>query len=178
MTIRQIVLALALAATLAAVWLAEEGQLGEMGEAGEVSESLDLVPAAARKHAAADQVLKAPFLPPPGLTPLALTNNPARFPVGGVDLFPVQSWKPPPPPPPVVVATPPPPPQAPPLPFKYVGRWNGGEGELVFLAQGEKTVTLRAGQTFAQWRLDSMTASAMNFTYVPLQQQRQLRFGP
>ena len=173
MTARQVVLGLALAATLAAVWLAEEDKMGEMNEAGEASESIDLVPAAARKHAAASHVLKTPALTNP-----VLTNNPARFPVGGVDLFPVQTWKPLPPALPDVVAAPPPPPQAPPLPFKYVGRWDGGDGELVFLAQGEKTATLRVGQTLAQWRLDSITANAMNFTYVPLQQQRQLRFGP
>jgi hypothetical protein len=173
MTTRQIVLALALAATLAAVWLAEEGKMGEMNEAGEASESIDLVPAVVRKHATASPVLNSPVATNPVLTKLA-----ARFPVGGVDLFPAQSWKPLAPALPVVVVAPPPPPQAPSLPFKYVGRWDGGDGELVFLAQGEKTVTLRAGQTLAQWRLDSITANAMNFTYVPLQQQRQLRFGP
>ncbi len=101
-----------------------------------------------------------------------------RFAASGPDLFPPQSWKPPPAPMPVVAAPPPPPPQAPPVPFKYLGRWDAGEGESIFLAQGDRVLAIRVGQSVAQWQLDSVDASGMNFTYLPLQQQRQLRFAP
>ncbi|OYY93769.1 MAG: hypothetical protein B7Y41_09875 [Hydrogenophilales bacterium 28-61-23] len=183
MTTRQVVLVLALAATLAAVWLAEEGELGGAGDAGDAGDAVEetvIVESSPRRRpaGAALNAATARQTETRADSEMGTNETAARFAVGGADLFPVQSWKPPPPPAPIVVAPPPPPPQAPPLPFKFVGRWDGGDGELFFLAQGEKTVTLRAGQTLAQWRLDSIAANTMNFTYVPLQQQRQLRFGP
>lgn len=164
MTPRLLFLAIALAATLVAVW-----RSGELDDAPGEDASV-VVEAAPRKTA---RVAAAPTARTPGKAAAA-----ARFAIGGPDLFPPQSWKPPPAPVPVVVAPPPPPPQAPPVPFKYVGRWDADDGASIFLAQGEQTVTLRVGQELAQWRLDSINASGMNFTYLPLQQQRQLRFGP
>jgi len=165
MTPRYFVLAAALAVTLAAVWLVGQGEAGKDDSAAVVE------PAPRHAARAAGRGVAAPLAAAPA--PPA-----ARFAASGPDLFPSQSWKPPPAPPPVVVALPPPPPQAPPLPFKYVGRWDAGDGESLFLAQGERVVTLRVGQNLAQWRLDSVDAGGMNFTYLPLQQQRQLRFGP
>jgi hypothetical protein len=78
----------------------------------------------------------------------------------------------------VVQAPPPPPPQAPPLPFKYVGRWAADDGETVFLAQGERVLNAKIGEQLGQWRLDAADAGGLTFTYLPLQQQRQLRYGP
>lgn len=164
MTPRQVLLIAALAATLVAVWLGDD-----VGDApGEDASAV--VEAAPRKAA---RVAAATTARMPGQEAAA-----ARFAIGGTDLFPPQSWKSPPAPVPVVVAPPPAPPQAPPVPFKYVGRWDADDGASIFLAQGEQVVTLRIGQELAQWRLDSINASGMNFTYLPLQQQRQLRFGP
>lgn len=166
MTPRHLVMGVALAATLAAVWLG--GEEGVDSDAG-------VVEAAPRRQTPSAQVALAPLAADRIAAP---TEPVARFAAGGPDLFPPQSWKPPPVPTPVVVAPPPPPPQAPPLPFKYVGRWDAGEGEALFLAQGDRVVSVRVGQTLAQWHLDSVDAGGMNFTYLPLQQQRQLRFGP
>ncbi len=171
MSPRHIVLAVTLAATLAAtVWLGkEEG----------ADDAADVVAAAPRRAAAVAATSAAAPMPSQASAPIAAPTEPAaRFAIGGPDLFPTQSWKPPPPPPPVVVVPPPPPPQAPPLPFRYVGRWDGGEGETFMLSQGDRVVTVRVGQNQAQWRLDSVDAGGLNFTYLPLQQQRQLRFGP
>lgn len=172
MTLRQILLIVALAATLAAVWLSDDVDNDVDNDVGDDESSVAVVEAAPRKAA---PVSGAPMSPPPGKAVAAVA---ARFAAGGPDLFPLQSWKPQPAPAPVVVAPPPPPPQAPPVPFKYVGRWDADDGATLFLAQGEQVVTLRVGQALAQWRLDSINANGMNFTYLPLQQQRQLRFGP
>lgn len=101
-----------------------------------------------------------------------------RFPGGGPDLFPAISWRPPPPPPVKVESLPPPPPQAPPLPFKFVGRWSDEQGETVFLAQGEQVLSARAGQSLQQWRLDTVSADKLAFTYLPLNLQSQLRLTP
>ncbi len=164
---RHALLAAALAATVAAAWLGRD-------DAAEVVEArpraLSTAPRAPAPAAAPVGALEA------GGSEVAVT--PARFVSSGPNLFPAQSWKPPPPPPPIVIAPPPPPPQAPPLPFKYIGRWDAGEGEAFFLAQGEQVASLRVGQKLAQWQLDSVDAGGLNFTYLPLQQQRQLRFGP
>ena len=162
MTPRHLVLAAALVATLAAVWLSGEGI---------VDDSATVVEAAPRRAGVAPEVKGALQVP-------ASAEAAARFAASGPDLFPPQSWKPPPPPAPVGVAQPPPPPQAPPLPFKYVGRWDAGDGESFFLAEGDRVVSARVGQNLAQWHLDSVNAGGMTFTFIPLQQQRQLRFGP
>jgi hypothetical protein len=160
MTPRHLVLAAALVATLAAAWLSGEGDAIE-------DDSATVVEAASRR------VVAAPLAKSPASAEVV-----ARFAASGPDLFPPQSWKPPPPPAPVGVAQPPPPPQAPLLPFKYVGRWDAGDGESFFLAEGDRVVSARVGQNLAQWHLDSVNAGGMTFTFIPLQQQRQLRFGP
>jgi len=187
---RQGILALALIATLVIVWLGE----GEEGDS-DLADA-DIVEPVQR----ADRRDTGVAVSATGLAELkpAAKQNPVaqgdaevlpqpRFPIGGADLFPAQSWLPPPPPPlPIVEAPPPPPPQAPELPFKYVGRWAAAEAkesgksaaESVFLTQGEQVVILQVGQTRASWRLDSINPQGLQFTYLPLQQQRQLRFAP
>ncbi len=161
MTPRHAVLAVALVATFVAVWMVSDGGVGD-GES--------VVPAVPRRAAP----VKAAALPAAKVS--APEDVAVRFAASGPDLFPPQSWKPPPAPPPAQL--PPPPPQAPSLPFKYVGRWDAGDGEAIFLAEGDRVVSVHVGQKLAQWRLDSVDAGGMNFTYLPLQQQRQLRFGP
>ena len=175
MNTRHSVLAAALVATLIAVWMS--GQGGEEDS----SDSIEVIQAKPRQAASA-----LPATPgKPAATAVATPATSAvatearlRFPASGADLFPAQSWRPPPPPAPVFVAPPPPPPQAPPLPYKYIGRWNAGDGESYFLAQGEQMLTVKVGQKLASWQLDSVDAGGLNFTYLPLQQKRQLRFGP
>lgn len=174
MNTRHKVLAAALAATLVAVWWS--------------GRDIDAVDAEIVTVAPRIVANPAPALPPdvPPVVPISSngaadvpsTEAEPRFSAAGPDLFPVQSWRPPPPPPPVVVEAPPPPPQAPPLPFRYVGRWAADDGETVFLAQGERLHNARVGDQFGQWRLDSADAGGLTFTYLPLQQKRQLRYGP
>lgn len=157
---RQAVLGALLAATLAAAWW--------VGGEPELPPDADIVQAGR---------------PAPGKTRAAAPQQPAgaaepRFPVGGPDLFPAQSWRPPPPKPVATASLPPPPPMAPPLPFRFVGRWVDEQGETVFLAQGERVLHVRAGQTLDPWRLDRVEADRLAFTYLPLGQQQFLRLTP
>jgi len=181
------ILALALIATLALVWLGESAEVDGNPDDAEIVEP---VKRAARRDSSEAASASGPVQPNLAVKPdpVALGDAEAspRFPIGGADLFPAQSWLPPPPPPPKVEALPPPPPQAPELPFKYVGRWSDGErktaansaGESAFLSLGEQVFSMQVGQTRASWRLDSINPQGLQFTYLPLQQQRQLRFAP
>ena len=179
MNTRHSVLAAALVASLIAVWMS--GQGGEEDN----SDGIEVIHAKSRQ---AGPALPATSAKPAAAAVAAVAATPAatavaaearlRFSASGADLFPAQSWRPPPPPAPVFVAPPPPPPQAPPLPYKFIGRWNAGDGESFFLAQGEQMLTVKVGQKLASWQLDSVDAGGLNFTYLPLQQKRQLRFGP
>lgn len=147
--------------TLAAVWWASRLP-GPEGEGGE-----DLVAPVARSRPLTSQT-PAPVSPP--MAPVA-----DRFPGKGVNLFPAQSWRPPPKP---VVLPPPPPPQAPPLPFRYLGRWQEEGLEVVFLEERDRTSIARVGDRLGAWRVDAIRDQAMTLTYLPLDQQRTLRLSP
>ncbi len=55
----------------------------------------------------------------------------------------------------------------PPLPFTYLGKMIE-EGKLkVFVARGEDSFTLSAGQKIDQYRVDKVTESSVTFTYLP-----------
>ncbi|NIM40985.1 MAG: hypothetical protein GTN84_07945 [Hydrogenophaga sp.] len=91
-----------------------------------------------------------------------------------------RGWLPPAPPPPAAVAAPPP--TAPPLPYRYLGRLEGGEGgTTIFLAEasnpGARPLAVRAGERFAQYQVDGISARGMTLTYLPLNQKQQLLFG-
>lgn len=98
-----------------------------------------------------------------------------RFIALGPDLFPVQTWRPPPKP---VVLPPPPPPQAPPVPYKYLGRWQEDGAEVIFLAEGDRTRAVRRGERLGQWRVEEIRGDSMTLLYLPLDQTRTLRLAP
>lgn len=91
-------------------------------------------------------------------------------------VFRSHSWNPPPPEPPPPQE--PPPPTAPPIPFTYIGKALG-EGRLdVYVAQGERVHTLRAGDIVdGTWRIDVVAPPTMSVTYLPLGQQQQMNIG-
>jgi hypothetical protein len=95
------------------------------------------------------------------------------------DLFPRQTWVPPPPPAKPVIPPPPPPPEPPPLPFKYLGRWVDAGKETVFLLEGERAVPVTVGQVLpGSWRVESVSASGVVFTYLPLNMQSTMGITP
>lgn len=66
-------------------------------------------------------------------------------------------------------------PVAPPLPFQYVGRMIDGDKIAVFLARGEESLSVSAGDTIAgEYRVDKVTESEVLFTYLPLKTKQSL----
>ncbi|MFN3752345.1 MAG: hypothetical protein ACK4SR_13385 [Thiobacillus sp.] len=158
MSPRQRWLALALAATLAAVlWPVREDTVAVVE------------PTERPAGPAADARVVAPAPPPSGAA--------ARMAEMQGNLFPAQTWAPPPPPPPK--PPPPAPPSPPPLPFKYLGRWIDDGKLTLFLAQGEQPVPVRPGQVLSgTWRVDAITERQVQFTYLPLDMPSTLGITP
>lgn len=103
--------------------------------------------------------------------------NDVRMRPSDKDLFTAHSWLPRSPPPPVFT---PPPPQAPPLPFKYLGRMEENGSVLVFLTEGavdERPRLVRQGDQVSNYRVDELTADGMSLTYLPLNQTQRMLFG-
>ena len=166
--LRRSLLYLALAGVAAwSAWLA----INEPGSDAE-ADLAEVAEPAARAQPAAAATIAAAVVPkkPQGAAP--------RLALSRANLFPEQTWfiAPPPPPPPPYV--PPPPPQAPALPFSYMGRWQEAGQTTFYLVRGMLPVSVRAGQVLdGVWRLEPVTGSLLNFTYLPLNQTRSLRTG-
>lgn len=98
------------------------------------------------------------------------------------DLFQHKSWyvaPPPPPPPPPVAPPPPPPPQAPPLPFRYLGRIEESPDRVTYyLTQGERLVVVAVGDTIDNtYRVESAQNGQMTLNYLPLEIKQSLHIG-
>ncbi len=162
---RRSVLFIALAGVVAwSAWLAFDEPASDAD-----TDLIEVAEPAARANPAAAAVAIAPGKPQEAAPRLALSR---------ANLFPEQTWfvAPPAPPPPPDV--PPPPPQAPALPFSYMGRWQEAGQTTYYLARGTLPVSVRAGQVLdGVWRLEPVTGSQLNFTYLPLDQTRSLRTG-
>ena len=65
-------------------------------------------------------------------------------------------------------------PEAPALPFRYLGKLIEDGKLSVFLANGEESVTARAGERIADWRVDKVTENEVQFTYLPLKTKQSL----
>jgi len=88
------------------------------------------------------------------------------------DLFASKAAVPPPPPVAIVVTPPPPPPappSAPPLPFRYFGKWIEGDRTVVFLWNASEGHSVAAGDTLeGTYRIEAITDSSIDFVYLPL----------
>lgn len=164
---RQRLLAALLAATLAAAWWVGREEGGDVPEVvGAISSG---------RQAGTSSPIPGPS-PQGGGAGGAGGHTPEnRFTAIGPDLFPVQTWRPPPKP---VVLPPPPPPQAPPVPYKYLGRWQEDGAEVIFLAEGDRTRAVRRGERLGQWRVEEIRGDGMTLLYLPLDQTRTLRLAP
>jgi hypothetical protein len=91
------------------------------------------------------------------------------------DVFQAKSWYIPPPPPKPV---PPPPPAPPPLPFTYLGKLQE-EGRLtVFITKQDRHYAVKTGDMIdGEYRVDSVEAQRVVFTYLPLNMQQTLSIG-
>ena len=97
-------------------------------------------------------------------------------------IFGATRWTPPPAPvaaAPVVVAPPPAAAaQAPPLPFRVLGRYADGGEVAVFLQYNDQNLVVRVGDTVAQnYKVESLQGSTLTLLYTPLNQKQTLDVG-
>jgi len=89
------------------------------------------------------------------------------------DLFASKAAAPIPAPVAVAITLPPPPPPpaptAPPLPFRYFGKWIDGDRTVVFLWNNSEGHSVAAGDTVeGAYRVEAITDSSVDFIYLPL----------
>lgn len=96
-----------------------------------------------------------------------------------VDIFAVRTWEPPPPPPAPVTAAAPPQPQAPPLPFRFMGRIAEPGKDIVFLlTEGDRVLQAKVGDTIAgAYRLEEFDRGQLVFRYQPMNIVQTLAVG-
>jgi len=65
-------------------------------------------------------------------------------------------------------------PEAPPLPFRYLGKLIEDGKLSVFLANGAESLSVTAGTRIGDYRVDAVTESEVRFTYLPLKTKQSL----
>lgn len=154
LSLRQMLLAGALVATLLATWWAS--QVDEAGVAVPPPRRAQEMPPPAAAGSAAR---------PPGRPP---------WPARGAELIAE------PPPPPTVMATPPAPAEAaaPPLPFRYVGGFDEPGQRYAVLLVGPEVATVRAGERVGeQYRVARITPTRIEFIHLPTHQRQALEIA-
>lgn len=98
-----------------------------------------------------------------------------------VDIFASRTWQPPPPPPQAAAETapPPPPPQAPPLPFRLVGRFvEPGQATVFLLAEAESVHAVSVGDSIGDtYRIEKLEGGKLVFRYRPMNVRQTLAVG-
>lgn len=75
-------------------------------------------------------------------------------------------------------SAPAPAPVAPPLPFRFLGRYGDGQVQSVMLVKGERLYLARPGDTIdGAYRIDAVTAQSVELTYLPMQLKQSLGTG-
>lgn len=71
-----------------------------------------------------------------------------------------------------------PPPQAPPLPFRFLGRYEDAGQSVVFLQYNDQSLVVRLGDTLGeQYKVEQITATSLELRYLPLNQIQNLDMG-
>lgn len=65
-------------------------------------------------------------------------------------------------------------PVAPPLPFQYFGKLIDNGKREVFVMRGEELLSIEAGKTYGDYRVDSVADARISFTYLPLRTKQTL----
>lgn len=65
-------------------------------------------------------------------------------------------------------------PAAPPLPFRYLGKLIEDGKTLVFLANGDESLAVQAGQKVGDYRIDKLGEHELVVTYLPLKTRQTL----
>jgi hypothetical protein len=70
------------------------------------------------------------------------------------------------------------PPGAPPLPFTYLGRYQGNGEPVVFLVRGDRVLTVSAGEIIeGLYRVEGISGTVLGLTYLPLNVRQSLDIG-
>lgn len=64
--------------------------------------------------------------------------------------------------------------EAPALPFRYLGKMVEDGKLSVFLANGDESITVHAGQRIGDYRVDKITEAEIRFTFLPLKTKQSL----
>ena len=73
---------------------------------------------------------------------------------------------------------PPPPPQAPPLPFRVLGRYTDQKGGYVLLTNDQRGIAVRIGDVIdGVYEVRAIEGSSMTLIYLPLRQVQMLDIG-
>ena len=79
---------------------------------------------------------------------------------------------------PVIEAPPPVQEQAPPLPFRVMGRYIEDGQEIIFLQYNDQALLARVGeQLLDQYRIESLAGGVMTIVYLPLNERQVLQVG-
>jgi len=62
----------------------------------------------------------------------------------------------------------------PPLPFRYLGKMIEDGKLAVFLAQGDESLSVKAGDRIGDYRVDAVTETEVRFTYLPMKTKMSL----
>lgn len=91
--------------------------------------------------------------------------------------FAVRTWEPPRPG--AQIAAPPPPPQAPPLPFRFIGRVSDPErGNAFMLTAGDRVLSVKAGDVLdGQYLVEEYRDGQLHFLYQPMNIRQTLFVG-
>ena len=65
-------------------------------------------------------------------------------------------------------------PVAPPLPFRYFGKLTENGKREVFVMRGDDLLSLQAGKTYGEYRVDQVAEARITFTYLPLKTKQTL----
>jgi type IV secretory pathway VirB10-like protein len=170
-TPRQIALAAALAATLAATWWVAQRE--------EIDAAPQQVPAhSVRPTRPARAAASVP--PPPAPGSWARVE---RTPWPEAPQAQFAAWGPPPPPP-APPAPPPPPsvaeaPVAPAFPYQLIGRLEEGGVSLALLSAGNRSLNAKAGDVIdGQWRVERVGPTGLGLLWLPGQQPQTITFRP
>jgi hypothetical protein len=64
--------------------------------------------------------------------------------------------------------------EAPPLPFRYIGKMVDGGKLAVFLANGAESYTVTEGERVGDYRVDQISDAEIRFTYLPMKAKQTL----
>ncbi|MGN6828668.1 hypothetical protein [Paucibacter sp. M5-1] len=168
-TPRQVLLAAALAAALAAtMWAAQ------------IEETAD-EPVALARPKTAGAAAAASAAPPPSRAPWAQVE---RAPWPEAPQAQLAAWGPPPPPPAPPPAPAPPPeaapaPVAPAFPYQLIGRLEEGGVSQALLSAGNRSLNAKAGDVIdGQWRVERVGPNGLGLLWLPGQQSQTITFRP